>query len=73
MSVALGEPCWPWEEEYIPPATNYIDIDISNDNRIECEAQCDHYTCSRMTGHDGPHVAHGIGDQMLAVWEDKED
>lgn len=71
MSVQLGEPCWPGENEYIPPATKYSDIDIDNDDRVECEAERDHYTCSRERGHSGLHVAHGVNDQMLAVWDDR--
>ncbi len=48
-----------------------------NDKDICCRSRDDHgYSCTRMRGHDGLHVAHGGMHggirQVIAVWEEGE-
>lgn len=63
----------------IPPnADDVKHIPVTDDNNIapanytgdECGSDGDGWICTRETSHDGPHVAHGEGGQILAQWED---
>ena len=33
-----------------------------------CEDEYNVYTCTRMQGHHGPHVAHNGRDEAVAIW-----
>lgn len=64
MAIELGVCCFPGEPEYILPAA---------DGEEECQATHAHtYYCTRAFGHEGDHVAHGMQNQMVAVWSRNE-
>jgi hypothetical protein len=40
---------------------------------IEITDRIAHYTCTRRQSHAGPHVAHGLMGQAVAVWKNEDE
>lgn len=53
-------------KEYMPPLPG------NTEEAADCPAEADGYLCTRDSGHDGEHRAHGIIG-ILATWEDDDE
>jgi hypothetical protein len=56
---------------YVQPGdSGYVKFGIREDCGSVAKVDRAEYGCTLDEGHDGPHVAHGVYDQMIARWTD---